>query len=235
MQLSDLETLVATLCNDPANTRYAKTDIDTELNNTVGQWNGEIKIINFTVTYTVIDGQRQYDLSPLILATPISFNRVTHKGIDLKKRSKSYFDLYTGSDWSQAIGTPTDYFIEYTDTDLIPNETEYITLYPTPQAGDVGANLVVEYTVAPTPMSAPTDVPFSALGFTSFLMRPYDFYIAYSAAARLLARDPSPENSGRASQYLVIAGQGKELLINVLKNLEAEEPIRLRGGRNWGQ
>jgi hypothetical protein len=196
MLLSELEAFVATLCNDPSNARYTKSDIDTELDNTQGQWNAEIRIIKSTTTLTVIANQRQYDLGS-ISGTPISFARVTHKGIDLQKRSKSYFDLYTHSDWTQNIGTPTEFVIEI-------GGSSYIDLYPTPQSGDEGNNLVIEAVIAHTPMVTAIDSPFNQIYF----LRPYDFYVGYSAAARLLARDPSPENQARAGQYLVIAGQG---------------------------
>lgn len=232
MILSELQTLVGSLTNDPNHDRYSLADINTELNNTQSQWNQEIKIIKFTATITTIAGTRRYALSSLLTGTPISFPRVTHKGIDLKKRSKSWLDLYTSSDWTQQIGTPTDFFIEDANSQEL-NNIQYLTVFPTPQSGDAGANLVVEYVVTQTPMSASSDVPFTLTNFTNYLMRPYDFYLAYSAAARLLARDPSPENNGRAAQYLEIAREGKELIVNVFKNLEAEEPLRLRGGRNW--
>lgn len=229
MILSDLQTLVGTLCNDPGNARYALSDINQELDNTQSQWNQEIKIIKETTTITVVNNQRQYLLS-LITGTPLSFPRVTHKGIDLKKRSKAYLDLYTSYDWTQNIGTPTQFFIEATDPSNL-----YLTVYPIPQSGDIGANLVVEAVIAHTPMAAASDVPFLLGALSNYLCRPFDFYLAYSAAARLLARDPSATNSPRAGEYLKIAGEGKDLLMTVFKELEAEEPRRLQGGRNWGQ
>src|SRR6185503_8890753 len=178
MQLSDLQTLVGQLTSDPGHDRYSLTDINTELDNTQSQWNQEIKIVKETTTITVIAQQRQYLLS-LITGTPIDFPRVTHKGIDIDKRSKSYFDLYTSSDWTQHIGTPTDFFIEASDPSNL-----YLTLYPTPQSNDAGANLVAEAIIAHTPMAASTDVPFMLGALSNYILRPFDFYIAYSAAAR---------------------------------------------------
>lgn len=227
MTLTELQTLVGSLTNDPNHDRYSLTDINTELDNSQGQWNEEIKILKTTTTITTVANQRQYALT-LITGTPISFPRATYKGIDLKKRSKSYFDLYTSSDWTQQIGTPTDFFIEATD----PNNL-YITLFPTPQSGDAGANLVVESVMAHTPMSLAEDVPFLLVDDSNYLLRPYDFYLAYSAASRLLARDPSDINNNKAAQYQEIARQGKELITNVFKNLEYSEPRRLTGGRRW--
>lgn len=227
MQLSDLQTQVGVLTNDPNNSRYFLPDITQELNNAQRQWNAEIKVIKETTSIPVVASQRQYALT-LISKTPISFPRVTQNGLDLKKRSKSYFDLYTSYDWTAILGTPTDFFIEATDANNL-----FLTVYPTPTSNDVPTNIVVESVIDTTDMSASADTPFMQGTVANYLCRPYDFYLAYSASARLLARDPSPENSGRSSQYLVIAGQGKELLINVFKQLEASEPLRMQGGRQW--
>jgi len=228
MTLSELQSLIGSLTSDPNHDRYALTDINTELDNTQNQWNQEIKIIKETTTITVIAGQRQYLLS-LITGTPLAFPRVTHKGLPIKKRSKAYFDLYySANDWTQDIGTPLEFVIEGTD----PSNLD-LTLHPTPQSGDAGANLVVEATIIHTPMAASTDVPFMLGATSNYLLRPFDFYLAYSTSARLLARDPSATNQAKATQYLQISNDGKANLTQVFKALEAEEPKRLIGGRNW--
>lgn len=228
MQLSDLELQVGKLCSDENHIRYQISDVDKELDNTIGQWNEEIRILKDTVTIPLVQSQRQYPLVSSLVGTPIAFPRVTCNGLDMKKRGKSYFDLYTSYDWTLIIGTPTDFFIEATDPANL-----FLTVYPTPTSNDAGKNLVAEYVVAHTPMVNATDVPWMSGSTSSYLCRPYDFYISYSAAARLLARDPSPENGSRAGQYLKIAAEGKDLLTNVFKGLEQEEPLRLRGGREW--
>ncbi len=228
MQLSELQTLCGSLLNDPNHDRYSLTDINTEIDNTESQWNQEIKIIKETTTLTVVDGSRQYLLT-LISGTLLAEGRVTHKGLDLEKRSKAYFDLY-GNDWTQDIGTPREFCIEATDPSNL-----YLTLHPTPQSGDIGANLVVESIIAHTPMSASTDVPFMLGALSNYLLRPFDFYLAYSASARLLARDPSAQNQAKSGEYLKISGDGKANLTQVFKALEAEEPKRMSGGRYWNQ
>lgn len=228
MTLSELQALIGSLTTDPNHDRYTLSDINTELDNTQRQWNQEIKIIKETTTITTIDGQRQYLLS-LITGTPIAFPRVTHKGLIIAKRSKAYFDLYNYN-WTTDIGTPIEFCVEATDPGNL-----YLTLHPTPQSGDAGANLVVEAIIDHTPMVAPTDVPFM-LGTTSnYLLRPFDFYIAYSTSARLLARDASAANQSKASEYLKISADGKDNLVQVFKALEAEEPKRMAGGRYWNQ
>lgn len=227
MTLSDLQSLIGSLCNDPNHDRYSLSDINTELDNSQNKWNMSARIIADTVTITVVDGTRQYALSGLT-GTPISFSRVTHKGLDLTKRSKQWLDLYSGIDWTTVIGTPTLYVIEQRDP-----SNQYITLYPIPQAGDAGANLVVEYVKAHTSMSASTDVPFMAGSETNYLLRPYDWGLAYDVSARLLKRDPSSQNQERKTDYKKEADNVLADVIQVFKAFEAEEPKRMSGGRRW--
>lgn len=227
MQLSDLQTQVGILTNDSVHTQYLISDVTSELNNTQRQWNSEIKIIKQTTTIPVVAAQRQYALT-LLANTPVSFPRVTQNGIDLKKRSKSYFDLYTSYNWTLINGTPTDFFIEATDASNL-----FLTVYPNPTGNDVPTSFVVEAVIDTTDMANATDTPYMKGSIANYLCRPYDFYIAYSAAARLLSRDPSPENASRQANYMKIAGEGKDLLMTVFKELEIEEPRRLVGGRQW--
>lgn len=227
MNNAELQSFTGDLLGDANHDRYSLTQINTELENSQTKWNVGAKIITDTVTVTVVDGTRQYALSGLT-GTPISFPRVTHKGIELKKRSKSWLDLYTGVDWTQNIGTPTLFVIEESDPDA-----QYFTLYPTPQSGDAGANLVLEYVKAHTPMSSSTDVPFMSGTSSNTLVRPYDWGLGYDAASRILSRDPSNENIAKSAQFGKTAQEVLDSLIQVFKQLEAEEPKRLRGGRYW--
>ncbi len=227
--LSEIQTLVGSLANDPNHDRYSLTDIGTELDNTQNTWNLEAKLIKDTVSLTLTANVRQYLLSSLT-GTPISFPRTTLKGIDLAKRSKSYFDHIAGRDWTQDIGTPTDFYVEATDPDNL-----YISLYPSPQSGDVDQPLVVEYIKAHTPMSASTDVPFMSGATSNYLLRPFDWGICYSVASKLLLRDPSEANALKSNNYATIAKNVLAEVVQVFKQLEAEEPKAFRywGGRPW--
>lgn len=227
MTLSDLQVLIGQLTSDPNHDRYTTVDIGTELDNTQNKWNIDCKIIKDTVTITTVSGTRQYALSGLT-GTPISFPRVTHKGIDIDKRSKTWMDLYSGADWTLDNGTPQLFIIEATDPDV-----QYITLYPTPMDNDAGANLVVEYVKAHTSMSLSTDVPFLSVTSSNTLLRPYDWGLAYDVAARLLKRDPSDVNAKKSSDFAKEAEDVKSQLIQNFKQFEAEEPKRMRGGRRW--
>lgn len=220
--LTELQTLIGKLTNDPNNDRYSLTDINTELDNSQDIWNLEAKVLKDTVTITIVDGTRQYALSNLT-GTPLAFPRVTHKGIDLIKRSKAYFDHQSARDWTADIGTPTDYFVEAEDPDV-----QYVTLHPTPQSGDVGAYLVVEYVKRHTSMSAASDVPFMSGTASNSLLRPFDLGLAYSVAAKLLMRDPSEQNVLKTNNYASIAKGVLSEVVQVFKALEAEEPKSIR-------
>jgi hypothetical protein len=228
MTLSELQVFIGALANDPSHDRYTTSDINTELDNSQNKWNLAAKIIKDTVTITVVDGTRQYALSGLT-GTPLSFDRVTHKGILLEKRSKAWFDLYAGgTDWTTNIGTPNSFFVEGEDPAL-----QYITLYPIPQSGDAGAYLVVEYLKQHTSMSASSDVPFMSVTESNYLLRPYDYGLGFDVASRLLLRDPSEANAKKSQDYLIIGTNVQAEVVQVFKALEAEEPKRVSGGRYW--
>ncbi len=220
MTLSELQILIGALTNDPNNDRYSLAQVNTELDNTQNQWNVEAKILKDTATLTVVAGTRQYVISTLG-GVPISFPRTTHKGIPLKKRDKTYFDLYAGQgvDWTTLNGTPTDFLIEATDPAV-----QFITLYPNPSSQDIGANLVVEFILAHTAMAAASDTPFNASPETA----PFHYGLAYDAASRLLLRDPTQQNAAKVGPFKGIADTCKGNLITVFKALEKSEPLRLR-------
>jgi len=219
MQLTDIQVLIGTLTNDPNHERYSTTDIGTEFDNTSDKWNVEAKILKDTVTLTVVAGTRQYALSGLT-GTPISFTRVTHKGLKLNKKDKAWFDLYYGgTDWTTTPGTPVDYFVEATDPDL-----QYLTVFPTPGDGDAGDNLVCEYIKRHTSMSASTDEPLNSTP----LLAPYHWGMCYDAAARLLMRDPTQENVAKVSGYAQIANGVMADVVQVYKAFEKEVPMRLK-------
>ncbi len=218
--LAELQALIGSLTSDTNHDRYSLSDINTELDTTQNKWNVEAKIIKDTATLTIVDGTRQYAITSLG-GVPISFPRATHKGIALHKRDKSYFDLYAGGgiDWTTLSGTPTDFLIEATDPAV-----QYITLFRTPTNQDAGANLVIEFILAHTPMSLSTDTPFNASPETA----PFHYGLAYDVASRLLLRDPTPENGAKAGAYKSVADKAFADLITVFKALEREEPLRLR-------
>lgn len=225
MDRSDLYTLIGSLTNDPSHERYSTTDLDTELDNSQDKWNIHAKIIKDTVTLTVVDGTNDYAISGLT-GTPIEFLRVTHKGVELVRRDKSYFDMFASDDWSDDTGTPKYYYIDASDPD-----SQKIYLYPIPRSEDAGANLVVEYVKRHTPMASDSSLPFN----DNSLLVPYHWGLAYDVSSRLLARDPSAENVAKADAYNKQANNVLAEVIQTFKAQEREQPLRVRPIKRWPQ
>lgn len=158
-----------------------------------------------------------------LTGTPIGFRRVTHKGLDLSKRSKTYFDLYAANDWTTDVGTPTAFYID-TDVDAFN-----LNVYPVPTDADSGANLVAEYVKRHTAMAAASDEPFNSLVY----LRPYHYGLAYEVASLVLTRDPDPANAIKIDRFQKIANSVLSDVIQVFKAFEKEVPLRLSGGRFW--
>lgn len=214
--------MVGYLTNDPNHDRYSTAQIDQQLENVQNRWNASAGILVDSSTVTVIAGTRQYALTGLT-GVPVAFRRATFKGIELLKRSKTWFDLYSGGDWTTDNGTPQYYFI---DTDV---DGFLLTVYPNPQDADAGANLVVEYIKQHTAMASASDSPFNSLTYLS----PYHYGVAYEVGAHLLAQDPDPANQIKIDRFQRIGNNALADLTQVFKGMEKEEPMRLSGGRSW--
>ena len=224
MDRSALHTYIGNLTNDPNHDRYTTTMINVVLDNVQDRWNVTAGMIKDTVTLTTVDGTRTYELTDLT-GTPISFKRVAHKGLNLTKKDKTWFDLYSsGEDWTTITGTPKRYYIEAEDPDV-----QQIIVQPIPQSADAGANLVVEYIKQHTTMASDTSEPWN----DNTLLRPYHQGLGKEVAAELLARDPSDENLKKSENYYVGANLVLQEVINYYEALEIEEPPRMTGGRYW--
>jgi hypothetical protein len=224
--LSDLQTYISGKINDPTNTRYSLTTINSELDTVQDRWNLEAHIVRDSVTLTTVAGTSTYALSGLT-GTPIKFLRVTHKGINLQKRSKQYFDMFTSYDWTADNGTPNDYYID------INTSTPLIGVRPNPQGNDAGANLKIEYVKRHTSMSAASDTPFMNGSSANTLVAPYFYGVGLEAAANLLDPDPTPETVQKASLFRAQAERVLSIVMQIYTDLDSDEPLRIQGGRNW--
>lgn len=225
MDKATFDTLVGDLIGDPNHDRWTTTQIGVEADNTQDRWNVHAKILKDVSVITTVAGTRRYTISGFTSSITIAFLRVTHRGLELNRRDKTYFDLFAGDDWTDDEGTPTDYMIDYTDPD-----NQYLVVYPTPRAEDEGDNLSVEFIKRHTPMSADSDEPFNS----NTMIRPYHWGIAYETASRLLARDVSPvapQNAAKATVYQRIAENVLAEVVQTFKAQEREEPFRLRPAR----
>lgn len=224
--LADLQTLASNYLNDPANARYALALLNNHFDIAQDRWNRAAHICRSTMTLSTVAGADTILLSGLA-GTPLEILRVTHKGVDLAKRSKAYFDRYSGSDWTTSQGTPTDFVIDINANPVV------IIVYPTPQGNDAGANLGVEYVLRHDPMVNPTDTPFTTQGVVNTLILPFAAGLAVEVAADILAQDPTAETVKKAESFREQANDILSDVVAFYDRLETDEPMRMAGGRNW--
>lgn len=208
--------------NDPNHDRYTTSQIDTQLDIVQNRWNVDAGIIVDSISVPLTVGIGSYAVSGLT-GTVVDFRRITHRGLELQKRSKNWLDLYHGDDWSDDVGPPTDYYV---DTDW---ENWYIRIFPLPRTEDTDVSLVTEYVKQHTTMDEATDEPFDNIPY----LRPYHYGIAYAAASNLLTQDPDPINAAKAARYFKVSETAYSDLIQHFKAFEKDEPLRMSGGRNW--
>src|SRR5579871_4277907 len=110
--LSDLQTYIGNLVNDPGNTRYTLTIINNYLDLAQHRWNNEAKICRLTDYVAATANVYRYQLSSSLTLQPIMILRVTWKGVPIIPRSKDYFDKYSTIDWTTTIGTPQEFAID---------------------------------------------------------------------------------------------------------------------------
>lgn len=224
--LSDLQSYISNLVNDPTNIRYTLSLINNQLDIAQDRWNLDVKICRTSQTLTVVAGQATYALNTLT-GTFMKVLRVAHKGIGLTKRSKDTFDMFSAIDWTTTTGTPGSFLIDLT---LNP---PVLMLYPQPTSLDAGAFLLVEYLVRHTTMVNPTDLPFTANGVQNTLIAPYVFGLGLDVAASLLEPDPTPETVAKAKTFRAQANSVLSTVQEIYSDFDLDEPYRMQGGRTW--
>lgn len=236
--LSDLQTYVSGLVNDPSNTRYTLTMINNQLDLAQTRWNIEAKICRWTDYIALTSNAYRYNLTGNLTLTLLTDLRVTLKGVSLTKKSKNYMDMFSAQDWTTAQGTPQEYCI-----DLNSNPPSFI-LHPTPQANDVTlyTNVVgisnqnplgFEYLTPHQPMVNATDTPWTVNGVTNSLTPPYVAGLGLDAAAALLEPDPTAETVKKKDIYRSQANAYLSIIQQIYADLETDQPFKMHGGRNW--
>jgi len=242
--LSDLQTYISGLVNDPSNTRYSLTMINNQLDLAQHRWNNDVKICRLTDYVALTANQYRYQISTSLTLQPIQLLRVTLKGVPLIIRSKYYMDLYSQIDWTTSLGTPQEVMIDLNSYNTGMSQTgPSLILHPTPQANDVVAYnngvgvtnqnpLCVEYVCPHTPMVNPTDQPFTVNSvFTNTAIVPYLAGLGLDVAASLLEPDPTPETIQKAKLFRAQANTYTSLVSQMYQGLEEDTPMRMAGGR----
>lgn len=236
--LSDLQSYISGLVNDPSNNRYTVALINSFLDLAQTRWNMECKICRQTDYAALTANTYRYNLTTVATLPVMKILRVTIKGVDLIKKSKDYMDLYSANDWTTSQGTPQEFAI-----DLNSNPPSLI-LHPTPQAGDVTnysnsvgitnqSPLGLEYVTPHQTLVNSSDTPFTVNGNANALILPYVAGLGLDVAASILEPDPTPETSMKSKMFRNQASAYMSLVTQIYYDLEAEEPFRMQGGRNW--
>jgi len=236
--LSDLQSYIGQLVNDPSNTRYSLAEINNYLDLAQNRWNLEAKICRQTDYSALIANVYRYNLTTIATLPVMKILRVTIKGVDLLKKSKDYMDMYSSNDWTTSQGTPQEFAVD------LNSAPPSLILHPTPQGGDVvlytnnvgisGQNpLGFEYITPHTTMVNAGDTPFMVNGVTNSLILPYLAGLGIDVAASLLEPDPTQETILKAKGFRRQAEAYLSLVTQIYYDLEADEPFRMQGGRNW--
>jgi hypothetical protein len=245
LTLSDFQTYVSGLINDPSNTRYPLTLINSQLDIAQHRWNAEAHICRWTDYVTPTANVYRYQISTNLTLFPIQILRVTYKGQPVMIRSVEYFDKYSANDWTTSTGTPQDFCIDLNSNNATLSQTgPSMILHPTPQAGDVTpytnnvgitnlAPLAVEYLAPHTPMSAASDQPFTVNStYTNTAVIPYLAGLGLDAAASILEPDPTKETVLKANLFRSQANAYMSMVVQLYRGLEEDAPFRMSGGRS---
>ena len=243
--LADLQGYISNLINDPTNTRYPLSLINTMLDLTQSQWNLDIGICRLTDYVLPVANQFRYQISTTLTKAPMQILRATFKGVPLIIRSKDYLDKYSQIDWTTTTGTPQEMMIDLNSNNSGLSQTgPSLILHPVPQAGDVtlysnGVGITnqnpfgIEYVCPHDPMVNPTDTPFAVTQgtFVNTQMVPFLAGLGLDVSASILEPDPTAETVKKAALFRSQANSYKSLVTQTYKGLEEDAPLRLSGGR----
>lgn len=221
MNLGQLRDLASLFVGDPNLTRFTSAQYTAALNRGQEQFSFDTRaLFKDAPTYTVVDGTATYDL-------PSDFmweKKVTHKGLKLDPISRETLEFYRRSDdWSDDTGTPRYFMID-------PEEArKQIRLFPTPQAADAGANLILTYYPKPTEMASDSDEPLNGYA----LLAPYHIAVAaYGAWLLTTYETQTPEVSAKRGALNKVYQDKATEAADRFKNTSSEQ-MRMRGGRAW--
>ncbi len=220
MNRGTIKTLAAGFAEDPSQTKYAGL-YDGALDRAQEQFALDTKALwKDASTITVVDGTAAYSIPSDFMFEKL----VTHKGIELKPITRARLAMYSANDWAtEDKGTPLFYMID-------PEEAKkQIVLYPIPQAGDAGANLIITYFPLPASSTDDTATPLNSYALLAQFHIGLAFYVAWLLSLNDIA---TPEKLNK--QAVLRNGYSEKVTeaIELFKNT-ASAPIRMLGGRIW--
>lgn len=174
MNLGELRTLAASMCEDPAQTKFTAVKYNDAINKGNQQFAQDSKALYKDFPVVMVENTAAYDLP-----TDFSYEKaVTLNGIGLDPISRATLEAKKKTDrWDDDQGTPKKFMID-------PEEArKTITLYPKPNSTDDGTAVVLTYYPVPATMSSDSTSPLNG----STLMVQFHIGIAAYAAWLLLS------------------------------------------------
>lgn len=220
MNRGQIRTQAALFAGDPNLTRFNETQYNDAIQRAQEQFAVDSRALyKDAPTITVVAGTSTYDL-------PTDFwleKRVEHKGIPLDPITRARLGAVAGQDWTDDEGTPRFYIID-------PEEgRKQLRLYPEPQGGDAGANLVLTYYPLPAEMASDSSTPLNA----SALMVQFHIGLAAYAAWLLLgAEEAKPEILAKMSKLYQQYQDKVTEAIDTFGNTKSDG-IKIQGRRVW--
>lgn len=220
MNRGQVRTMVQRFVADPNSTRFTSSQYNTAIDTANEEFAyATMALYKDASTFTTVDGTATYDL-------PSDFwleKELTHKGLILLPITRHRLLKESGDDWTDDTGTPTHYIID-------PEEArKQFRLYPTPQADDAGANLILTYFPVPAAISSDSVKP---LNDSSLMVQFHRGIAAYAAADLLLTMPQDALTMAKISQLLKIYEDKVSMAINRFGNTP-RAPIRVEGPDVW--
>lgn len=174
MNRGEIRTLTASMCEDPAQTKFIATKYNDAIDKANTQFSVDSKALYKDSAIVMVAGTAAYNLP-----TDFMYEKaVTLNGIELKPISRATLEAKKTSDrWDDDQGTPKYFIID-------PEEArKTITLYPKPDSTDDGTSIVLTYYPVPATLSSDSSIPLNG----STLMVQFHIGLAAYAAWLLLS------------------------------------------------
>lgn len=181
MNLGELRTLTASMCEDPNQTKYALAKYNDAENKAAAQFAMDSKALYKDSAIVMVSQTAAY-------ALPTDFmleKEVTLNGIALKPISRATLQAKKNSErWDDDYGTPKYFIID-------PEEArKTISLYPIPNDDSAGTSLVLTYYAFPALMTTDVSLPLNG---STLMVQFHTGLAAYAAWLLMMYLPQTPE------------------------------------------
>lgn len=213
MNLGELRTFTANLCEDPSVTKFTPVKYNDSINKAAAQFAMDSKALYKDSAIVMVAGTAAY-------ALPTDFmleKAVTLNGIELAPISRATLQAKKATErWNTDSGTPKYYIIDP------EGGRKTITLYPNPANEDAGTSIVLTYYAFPSVMTVDTAVPLNG---SSLMVQFHVGLAAYAAWLLLMYLPQTPEISQKRNELFATYRGKIDEAIQTFGNTKSE-PLR---------